>query len=103
MARLLEFALLSFIAWMVWTQVIQEWRSPSSAPRDPRLQAPPPPPPPSSSSAANAGAAQQPALTLVPCSSCGVHVPSSRTLPGPAGEVYCSAACRGRGASRRPA
>jgi len=101
--RLLDFALLTFLVWLVWSQLIRGWRSASTPPAhagdaaDPRRQAPRPP------AASTAGAApEQPLLTLVRCSACGVHVPSARMLPGAAGEVFCSDACRARGAARSP-
>jgi len=92
--RLLDFALLTFLVWMVWSQLIRGWRSASAA-ADARRQAPRPP------AASAAGAAADPQLlNLVRCSACGVHVPSARILPGTAGEVFCSDACRARGAAR---
>jgi hypothetical protein len=96
--RLLDFALLTFLVWLVWSQLIRGWRSASAAAADARRQAPPPP------GTRPAGTApEQPLLTLVRCSACGVHVPSARILPGTAGEVFCSDACRARGAARPPA
>ena len=99
--RLLDFALLTFLVWLVWSQLIRGWRSASTPPAaatDPRRQAPRPPPP-----ASAAGTAPEPPLlTLVRCNACGVHVPSARILPGAAGEVFCSDACRARGAARPP-
>jgi hypothetical protein len=102
--RLLDFALLTFLVWLVWSQLIRGWRSASTPPAnaadgaDPRRQAPRPP-----AAGAAGTASEQPLLTLVRCSACGVHVPSARILPGAAGEVFCSDACRGRGAARPPA
>jgi endogenous inhibitor of DNA gyrase (YacG/DUF329 family) len=94
MIRLLDFALLAFVVWLVWSQVIRGWRAASSA--GGRGHAPAAP------SADDAAHSQEPpAMTLVPCSVCGVHVPSGRTLPGRAGEIFCSETCRVRGA--RPA
>jgi hypothetical protein len=93
--RLLDFALLTFLVWLVWSQVIRGWRSASATTVDPRRQTPP------SRPSSAAAAPEPPPLTLVPCSACGVHVPSGRTLPGAAGEVYCSDACRAQGAARR--
>jgi hypothetical protein len=91
MVRLLDFALLAFLVWLVWNQVIRGWRAASMAGgRGPARAARP----------ANDAARSQepPAMTLVPCSACGVHVPSGRTLPGRAGEIFCSEACRAGGA-----
>jgi hypothetical protein len=87
MLRLLDFALLTFLVWLVWSQLIRGWRASMAAPRGPEP-------------AASRGAARQdePPMTLVPCEACGVHVPSARTLPGPAGKVFCSEACRAGGA-----
>jgi hypothetical protein len=96
--RLLDFALLTFLVWLVWSQVIRGWRSASAAPADRRRQDPPPPSP---ASGAAGPAPEPPLLTLVRCSVCGVHVPSGRTLPGTAGEAFCSDACRVRGAAHR--
>ena len=99
--RLLDFALLSFLVWLVWSQLIRGWRSASTPPADaadPRRQA-------SRPAAANAAgtAPEPPLLTLVRCNVCGVHVPSARILPGAAGEIFCSDACRVRGAASPPA
>ena len=89
MIRLLDFALLAFLVWFVWSQVIRQWRT-ASPPRAGRTASAPP-----SRSASPA------ALTLVRCDSCGVHVPGERILAGTAGEAFCSAECRTRGAVRR--
>ncbi|HXO42651.1 MAG TPA: hypothetical protein VN999_14455 [Thermoanaerobaculia bacterium] len=102
--RLLDFALLTFLVWLVWSQLIRGWRSASTPPAnagdaaDPRHQ---PRRPPAASAAGTAS--EQPLLTLVRCNACGVHVPSARILPGTAGEIFCSDACRARGAARPPA
>ena len=95
--RLLDFALLAFLVWLVWSQVIRGWRAAAAAPaataEAQRRQ---------SSTAPGAAAPQEQApVMLVRCGACGVHVPSGRTLPGPAGEVFCSEACRARGAARQ--
>jgi hypothetical protein len=103
--RLLDFALLTFLVWLVWSQLIRGWRSASTPAAnaadaaDPRRQ---PPRSPAASAAAAAAASEPPLLTLVRCNACGVHVPSARLLPGAAGEVFCSDACRARGAARPP-
>jgi hypothetical protein len=103
--RLLDFALLTFLVWLVWSQLIRGWRSASAPPAnagdaaDPRRQPTRPP----ATSAAAGTASEQPLLTLVRCNACGVHVPSARILPGTAGEIFCSEACRARGAARPPA
>jgi len=98
--RLLDFALLTFLVWLVWSQLIRGWRSASTPPAnaaDPRRQPPRPP------AARAAGTAPEPPLlTLVRCNACGVHVPSARILPGAAGEIFCSDACRARGAASPP-
>ena len=102
--RLLDFALLSFLVWMVWSQVIRGWRAASAASdrrkdetrADANRRQPTAPP-------GAAAAPEQAAVTLVRCGACGVHVPSVRMLPGPAGEAFCSEACRSRGAARRQA
>ena len=96
--RLLDFALLTFLVWLVWSQLIRGWRSARAATADPRRQTPPAP-----ASRAAGTATEQPLLTLVRCSACGVHVPSARILAGTAGEVFCSDACRARGAVPPPA
>lgn len=83
--RLLDFAILTFIAWWVWSQVIRGWRAANAA--ESRAQAPPP----------GAAAPDPPPVNLVRCRACGVHVPSGRTLAGAAGEVFCSDACLARG------
>jgi len=97
--RLLDFALLTFLVWLVWSQVIRGWRAaraaaapPENHPGGQRDQAAPRQP--------GDAAAQEP-LTLVRCGVCGVHVPSGRTLPGPAGQVFCSDSCRARAAARQ--
>jgi hypothetical protein len=93
--RLLDFALLSFLVWFVWSQLLRGWRAASAAERSgapPAGKAPPP--------YAREGAADATAVTLERCSVCGVHVPSGRTLPGRGGEVFCSDACRVRGPAR---
>ena len=104
--RLLDFALLSFLVWLVWSQLIRGWRSASTPPAnaahaadaaDPRRQASRPP-----AASGGATAPEPPLLTLVRCSACGVHVPSARILPGAAGDVFCSDTCRARGAARPP-
>ncbi|MBV8202636.1 MAG: deaminase [Acidobacteria bacterium] len=99
--RLLDFALLTFLVWLVWSQVIRDWRGASAAPADhaggsggqggQRGQPPPP-------RKARGPAAQEP-MTLVRCGVCGVHVPSGRALPGPAGGFVCSEACRAQTAA----
>jgi hypothetical protein len=86
MIRLLDFALLAFLLWFVWSQVIRQWRA-VPPPRAGRPAARPP--------------AAPAALTLVRCDSCGVHVPGERILTGGGGEAFCSAECRTRGAVRR--
>jgi hypothetical protein len=92
--RLLDFALLTFLVWMVWSQVIRGWRAANAAPGNhDRGQASPPRPP-------SAAASAQEAVTLVRCSVCGVHLPSGRALPGPPGDFFCSDACRARTAAR---
>jgi hypothetical protein len=99
--RLFDFALLTFLVWLVWSQLIRGWRSastPAADAADPRRQAPPGAP----ASSAAGTAPEPPLLTLVRCSACGVHVPSAHILPGTAGEVFCSDACRARGAARQP-
>jgi hypothetical protein len=97
--RFFEFLLLCFLLWFIWGQVFRGWREAKAAER---------------AAAANTGAhsrgatapggpaapADPAAMTLVRCTSCGVHVPSGRTLPGTAGEVFCSAACQARGVRR---
>jgi hypothetical protein len=99
MIRLLDFALLSFLVWFVWSQVIRGWRQALAARRGtaPASQ--------NGGEARSRHAAATPesaaALTLVRCDGCGVHVPSARTLPGAAGRVFCSDPCRTR-AELRP-
>src|SRR5258707_15833104 len=83
--RLLDFALLTFLVWMVWSQVIRGWRAAHMAAS--RGAEPP---------ASGAAARDEPPLILVRCGTCGVHVPSARTLPGPAGQGFCPGACPGR-------
>jgi hypothetical protein len=104
--RLFDFALLAFLVWMVWSQVIRGWRAAAAAPdRRPdqsraegteanRRHAAPP---------AAATSQENAAVTLVRCGACGVHVPSARMLPGPAGESFCSETCRSRSTARRNA
>lgn len=104
--RLLDFALLSFLVWMVWSQVIRGWRaaaaahdrrsdqSRAEATEANRRQAAPP---------AAASSQENAAVTLVRCGACGVHVPSARMLPGQTGESFCSETCRSRGTARRNA
>ena len=95
--RLLDFALLTFLVWLVWSQVIRGWLAASAAPGDhdggrrgQRGQAP---------AQGRQGAAAPEPMTLVRCSVCGVHVPSGRALPGPAGGFFCSDTCRTRTAA----
>ncbi|HEY6320842.1 MAG TPA: PP0621 family protein [Thermoanaerobaculia bacterium] len=101
--RLLDFALLTFLVWLVWSQLIRGWRSAGTPPAnaadaaDPRRQ---PSRPPAASAAGTAP--EPPLLTLVRCNACGVHVPSARILTGAAGEIFCSDACRARGAASPP-
>ncbi len=91
--RLLDFALLSFLAWLIWSQVFRQWRHAAAARRR---------------AAGGGGAAasratrapQDPAaMTLVRCSACGVHMPADRMLGGHPGQVFCSPACQARGAA----
>jgi hypothetical protein len=89
--RLLDFALLTFLVWLVWSQVIRGWRAANAASGDHGHGAPPSQPRQPSATAT----APEP-VTLVRCSACGVHVPSGRTLPGPAGQIFCSDGCRAR-------
>ena len=90
LVRLLDFALLTFLVWLVWGQVIRGWRAASAAAS--RAQAA------RSQAGAAAAAARQPtAVVLERCAGCGVFVPAGRTLPGPAGEVFCSESCRAGG------
>jgi hypothetical protein len=100
--RLLDFALLTFLVWLVWSQLIRGWRSASTPAANAADTADPRRQPPGSPAASAAAAPEPPPLTLVRCNACGVHVPSARLLPGAAGEVFCSDACRARGASRPP-
>ena len=86
--RLLDFALLTFLLWLVWSQLIRGWRAAHMAASRGAEPA-----------ASGAAARDEPPLILVRCGTCGVHVPSARTLPGPAGQVFCSEACRA-GAAR---
>jgi hypothetical protein len=87
--RLLDFAVLSFLVWLVWSQVIRGWRAAITASR-----VPPPAP-----GAAGPATRQQPAaVTLERCTGCGTYVPAGRMLPGAAGEAFCSEACRAGGA-----
>jgi hypothetical protein len=90
LVRLLDFALLAFLVWWVWSQVIRGWRA-AEAQRAAQAAAA------AASAAASQAASQQSqgVMTLVPCARCGVHVPAGRTLPGRGGQVYCSDACRG--------
>jgi hypothetical protein len=90
--RLLDFALLSFLAWLIWSQVFRQWRDAAAARRR----------------AAGGGAAapratqaaQNPAaMTLVRCTACGVHMPADRMLGSRPGQVFCSPACQARGAA----
>jgi hypothetical protein len=97
LSRLLDFALLTFLVWLVWSQVLRGWRAANAAARE----APQRSPDRSGQPPGAAAAAGQATVTLVRCGACGVHVPSGRTLPGPGGEVFCSDACRARGAARQ--
>jgi uncharacterized protein len=101
--RLLDFALLTFLVWLVWSQLIRGWRSASTPAANAADTADPRRQPPGSPATRAAAAPEPPPLTLVRCNACGVHVPSARLLPGAAGEVFCSDACRARGAARPPA
>ncbi len=93
MIRLLDFALLSFLVWFVWSQLIRGWRQAAAARRG------------AAAAAASRPAAATPesaaAMTLVRCDGCGVHIPSARTLADGTGRVFCSDACRAK-AERRP-
>jgi hypothetical protein len=94
--RLLDFALLTFLVWFVWSQVVRGYRAASAAERAATGAAGRATPRPAGAAAGDAAA-----MTLVRCSACGVHVPSARTLPGAGGgEVFCSDACRARGVGR---
>jgi hypothetical protein len=86
MIRLLDLALLTFLVWFVWSQVIRGWRQAGTGARGAAA-------PPRQPAAPRDGAA---ALTLVRCDACGVHVPSGRILTGGSGRVFCSEACRNR-------
>lgn len=44
--------------------------------------------------APHSGAAQPPALPMVRCQRCGMHVPGNEVVSGRAGAPYCSAAHR---------
>lgn len=56
-----------------------------------RKRAAPPPPPPAKPPPA-------PRLEgIVACGRCGLHLPLSEALPGPGGELFCSAAHRDAG------
>ncbi|HVT57379.1 MAG TPA: hypothetical protein VHR45_03180 [Thermoanaerobaculia bacterium] len=106
MARLVDFVLLVFLFWFCWSNLRRWLRAASGTPPAAGSAAGRP-----AGSAGNGehagrtgastGRAQPPgaaAVTLVRCSSCGVYVPSTRTLPGrAAGEFFCSEACRARG------
>jgi hypothetical protein len=88
--RFFDFALLTFLVWLVWSRVIHGWRAAIAASRVP---------PPSAPGAAGTAARQQPAaVTLERCTGCGTYVPVGRMLPGAAGEAFCSEACRTSGA-----
>jgi hypothetical protein len=95
MIRLLDFALLSFLVWFVWSQLIRGWRSAGAARRR------------GSGEGGDAGrgpAATTPAsaaaLTLVRCDGCGVHVPIGRALADGSGAIFCSDTCRARAGVR---
>lgn len=96
MIRLLDFALLTFLVWFVWSEVLRGWRQASARPAHPADtggQAP------GTAGARPRGAAagdSAAAMTLVRCDSCSVHVPSARALPGAGGRVFCSETCRAR-------
>jgi hypothetical protein len=92
LVRLLDFALLTFLVWLVWSQVIRGWRAASAAASRAAQ-------PPRSSAGTAEGAARQPAaVPLERCDRCGVYVPAGHMLPGTAGEVFCSESCRAGGA-----
>ncbi|HVT16906.1 MAG TPA: hypothetical protein VHQ90_12115 [Thermoanaerobaculia bacterium] len=85
MARLVELISLVYLLWFCLdgvTRMLAARRgaAPPSGQGGPRSSGPPPA-----------------TETLVPCAGCGVYVPSSRTLGGSGGEVFCSETCRSRG------
>ena len=86
--RLLDFALTAFLVWLVGSQVIRGWQARrTAANQGPVASAPD-----------GVDSRVERSMTLVPCGACGVHVPQARTLPGPAGNIFCSEACRAAGA-----
>ena len=90
---MLKALVLVFLAYLVWRgleSVLGQVRGAvGPGPGDPRLRSPRP---------ASGPAGPQVVETLVPCADCGVHVPRSRTLTGPGGQLFCSEACRRRAA-----
>jgi uncharacterized protein len=88
MLKLLVLVLIAYLAWRGLESVLSQTRPVDSGTRGSRFRSP------GDGGPAGARAVE----SLVPCTGCGVHVPRSRALTGPGGQLFCSDDCRRRAA-----